>query len=79
MKFRKKPVTIEAQQFFTHDVNGWPDGVYKDSTSPTGFAIDTLEGSHQVTETDWIITGIAGERYPCKHDIFLKTYDKITD
>jgi hypothetical protein len=74
-KFRKKPVVIEAEQFFENSADGWPLGVYKDSDSPTGFAIDTLEGGYHVTEGDWIITGVKGERYPCKPDIFAATYE----
>ncbi len=35
----------------------------------------TLEGNHIVCVGDWIITGIAGEQYPCKPDIFEQTYD----
>ena len=38
--------------------------------------IDTLEGGHIVCTGDWIITGVAGERYPCKPDIFDATYEK---
>jgi hypothetical protein len=37
--------------------------------------IDTLEGSHIVCPGDWIITGVQGEHYPCKPDIFEATYD----
>ncbi len=37
--------------------------------------IDTLEGGHIVCPGDWIITGIEGEHYPCKPNIFEKTYD----
>ena len=37
--------------------------------------IETLEGGHQVRVGDWIIKGIAGEFYPCKPDIFEKTYE----
>ncbi len=37
--------------------------------------IDTLEGGHIVCPGDWVITGVAGERYPCKPDIFLATYE----
>jgi hypothetical protein len=37
--------------------------------------IDTLEGGHIVCPGDWIITGVAGERYPCKPDIFAQTYE----
>lgn len=41
--------------------------------------IDTLEGGHTVCPGDWIITGIKGERYPCKPDIFEATYDLVDD
>ncbi len=37
--------------------------------------IDTLEGGHNVCPGDWIITGVAGEKYPCKPAIFEATYD----
>lgn len=77
MKFRKKPVVVEAEQFWENSVDGWPLGVYKNSSSPTGFAIDTLEGSYHVTEGDWIITGVKGEKYPCKPDIFFATYEGV--
>lgn len=36
--------------------------------------IRTLEGKHYINKGDYIITGVDGERYPCKKDIFLKTY-----
>lgn len=39
--------------------------------------IDTLEGGHTVCPGDWIITGVKGERYPCKPDIFEATYEKV--
>ena len=79
MKFRKKPVVIEATQFWINSLDGWPQGVHKDSTSPTGYRIDTLEGSHEVTEGDWIITGVKGEHYPCKSDIFEMTYERVEE
>ncbi len=41
--------------------------------------IDTLEGGHIVCPGDWIITGVQGEYYPCKPDIFEETYDKLGD
>ena len=41
--------------------------------------IDTLEGGHIVCPGDWIITGVKGERYPCKPDIFAATYDPVSD
>lgn len=39
--------------------------------------IDTLEGGHVVCPGDWIITGVEGERYPCKPDIFQQTYEEV--
>jgi hypothetical protein len=39
--------------------------------------IKTLEGDHLVTPGDWIITGVKGEHYPCKPDIFEMTYEKV--
>lgn len=39
--------------------------------------IDTLEGGHTVCPGDWIITGVQGERYPCKPDIFQETYEAV--
>ncbi len=80
MKFRKKPVVIEAEQCFLPDKDGKaciPDGVYEDKTSSTGWSISTLEGKHEVSNGDWIITGIKGEKYPCKPDIFEKTYTDV--
>lgn len=41
--------------------------------------IDTLEGGHIVCPGDWIITGVAGEFYPCKPDIFAATYEAVDD
>lgn len=41
--------------------------------------IDTLEGGHIVCPGDWIITGIKGEHYPCKPDIFKKTYELVKE
>ena len=39
--------------------------------------IKTLEGTMQANEGDWVIKGIRGELYPCKHDIFMDTYREI--
>ena len=41
--------------------------------------IDTLEGRMKASKGDWIITGINGEQYPCKPDIFAKTYEILDD
>lgn len=39
--------------------------------------IHTLEGDHHASVGDWIITGVKGEQYPCKPDIFDKTYEPV--
>lgn len=72
MKYRKKPVVIEATQWF------------KKGDHPMVFANDdgtheiwTLEGNMRVTSGDWIITGVNGEHYPCKPDIFEMTYERV--
>ena len=39
--------------------------------------IDTMEGGHRVCPGDWIITGVKGEHYPCKPDIFILTYEQV--
>lgn len=39
--------------------------------------IETLEGNMKANPGDWIITGVNGERYPCKPDIFEKTYESV--
>lgn len=39
--------------------------------------IETLEGAMTASPGDWIITGIKGEKYPCKPDIFAATYDAV--
>jgi hypothetical protein len=79
MKFRKKPVVIEAEQWFPRESDrdnlGLRIGVF--FLSMDEGRIDTLEGPHKVTPGDWIITGIKGEKYPCKPDIFEATYEKI--
>ena len=41
--------------------------------------IKTLEGPLHVQAGDWIITGIHGEKYPCKPDIFLATYEAVEE
>lgn len=43
----------------------------------TELIIHTLEGDMKASPGDWIITGVAGEQYPCKPDIFEKTYERI--
>lgn len=117
MKFKKKPVVIEATQWFKNgdhpldyasDLRGMgiktvtiaeqrgdnlegqvvryfrrPDVSDKDICRHCGHTmhdhgwIDTLEGGHIVCPGDWIITGVKGEVYPCKPDIFAATYEPV--
>lgn len=41
--------------------------------------IHTLEGAMVASPGDYIITGVHGEKYPCKPDIFQKTYERVSD
>ncbi len=91
MKYRKKPVVIEAVQwtgknhremwdFLTGKVNDYiqpsGDNFYIDHNKiKGGLVIKTLEGEHIATIGDYIIKGVKGEFYPCKPDIFQKTYE----
>lgn len=81
MKYVKKPIPIEAVQWFK--LGDHPEVIdalpkYKDyipvQNGATGY-IEKLEGGYFVTPGDWIIKGVAGEYYPCKPDIFEKTYE----
>lgn len=92
-EYRKKPVVINAWQFtkenfFDKEIPDFiKEGInYKlmklwayDGYSKLNGIIKTLEGDHYVTENDWIIQGVNGEYYPCKPDIFDKTYEKVED
>jgi hypothetical protein len=86
-KFRKKPVVIEAIKFkgsSTHvnAIKRWMEtGKYIEpgmTTSDIRFMeINTLEGTMKVSPGDYIIKGVDGEFYPCRSDIFEKTYEPI--
>jgi len=92
-KYRKKPIVIEAVQWFPwpqdgheyHDavVFGWSDAQIdppEEGERGIGYGyISTLEGRMRVSPGDWIITGVNGERYPCKPDIFNATYEAVDD
>ena len=86
MKYRKKPVVIEALQFFDKvdriselsELMGNQSVVvnYENPDNPT-LKIETLEGIMTASEGDYIIKGVKGEFYPCKPDIFEKTYEAV--
>lgn len=89
MKFRKKPVVIDAVQWSGVNLDEVLAFVEtkssirrKDFVSPTGgrilggcLIVETLEGEMTANPMDWIICGVKGEIYPCKPDIFAATYD----
>jgi len=84
MKFRKKPVVIEAEQFTEENKNRAYN--FLTCSAFCGFdmgkpimRIQTLEGEMTVRLGDWIIKGVKGEFYPCKPDIFKSTYEKVKD
>ena len=85
-QYRKKPVVIEATQWNKDgdhpNVVNIPAQVLDTIESRTAAIginecrwIGTLEGGHIVSPGDWIITGVQGEQYPCKPDIFDATYE----
>ncbi len=88
-KYRKKPVEIEAikmENVTFVDVRGFvgaanmKDVVQNYNTNEIiSFVITTLEGNMQVTYGDYIIKGVNGEFYPCKPEIFLKTYEEVAE
>lgn len=70
-RYLKKQVVIEAVQWFKH---GDHPAVHADSGKDSAGYIETPEGRLRVEPGDWIITGVAGENYPCKPDIFEQLY-----
>ena len=92
MKFRKLPVIIDAHRLGD---DGWPDAIWDgvnrnkitlflDTTGwpkrTTGHVeIETLEGTMRGEIGDWIICGVNGEFYPCKPDVFAKTYEPVNE
>lgn len=81
MKFRKKPVVIDAIQLTIHSINEVEVFVGGDfgKDAEGNNVIATLEGAMKVSFGDWIIKGVKGEFYPCKNDVFLLSYEKVSD
>lgn len=96
MKYRKKPVVIEAIQWIKEndiELEHWlcnektieleiDDHLYEAGVGVpfiSAIKIKTLEGIMEATYADYIIKGINGEFYPCKPDIFEKTYEKVEE
>lgn len=83
MKYRKKPVEIEAYQMnASNDISvpSWiPDAIsrgiiYKKDNE---LYVKTLEGDHHISRGDYVIKGVKGELYACKPDIFEMTYEPV--
>lgn len=90
MKYRKKPVVIDAVQlcwknwsevcdFLGDIISGHSSNEFSDACGEQPpfieLTIPTLEGNHIARHGDWIIKGVKGEFYPCKPDIFAATYE----
>ena len=87
-KYRKKPVVVEAVQWWRRGdhpkvgLRSGPEIIQCNACMRAGAIhgwVQTLEGGHIVCPGDWIITGIAGEHYPCKPDIFEQTYELVEE
>ena len=93
MKYRKKPVEVEAIRWTGDNLDGikafvggsleywYDDTAWEVQKGPVtiGMIIKTLEGNHYVSIGDYNIRGAAGEYYPCKRDIFEKTYEPVEE
>lgn len=90
--YRKKPIVIVAITFdeliehgkasSSNIVDGMPWSFSYGGHSITHendqcYLIPTLEGTHNMTPADMLITGVQGEIYPCKRDIFEATYEEV--
>jgi hypothetical protein len=86
MKYRKKPIVIEAWQWLGRNIMDarlfcnqrcLPQFHMGARNGITGLIIPTLEGDMVAQCEDWIIKGVKGEYYPCLPDIFAQTYEKV--
>ena len=82
-KYRKKPVEVEAVQWTGKNLKQiadflgrWP---FPRKYVPSQIAIERLEGTMHASVGDYIIKGVNGEFYPCKPDIFEKTYERVEE
>lgn len=81
-KFRKKPIIVQAEQWFPGesvegvDENYDPNPTGRDEPYPVVF---TPNGPVIIEPGEWIITGVEGEKYPCKQSVFEATYEPIDE
>ena len=82
MKYKKKPVVIEAVQWLGDnfvEIDEWITQPHTTFPDEGIIFIDTLEGTMTASLGDYIIKGVQGEFYPCKPDIFIATYEEVLD
>ena len=80
MKFRKRPVIVEAKKWTGKNTTAlihWMCPDLEPDAEASDLTIKTLEGELKASIGDWIIKGVKGEFYPCKPDIFKKTYERV--
>ena len=76
----EKPFSVEGElvrYYRTPKMDGQDECKYCGQKMHFHGWIDTMEGGHIVCPGDWIITGVAGENYPCKNEVFIKTYEAV--
>lgn len=79
-KFRKKPVEIEAIRFIGSNYEEIREFIGQNTLcSDLSIVIPILEGDMVAQKGDYIIKGVRGEFYPCKPDIFAKTYEAVRE
>ena len=79
-KFVKKPIIVEAIQYNggnSEDIIKFTKGKASMNSTLPILSIETLEGYMEVGEGDFVIKGVEGEFYPCKYNIFRKTYNEV--
>lgn len=82
MKYRKKPVVVDAIPTATTNVQeilNFCDGHAYVNKYDQEMYIETLEGTMRVGRNDWIIKGVRGEYYSVKPDVFEETYSKVIE
>ena len=86
MKYRKKTLVVEAFQYDdSHEIPDWGADEFRKGTLfhlcvyPFALYVKTLDGDIRISVGDYIIKGVHGELYPCKPDVFEKTYEKADE
>lgn len=82
MKYRKKPIVVEAIRWTGKnqtEIDKFCGMKVVWSKNKKTFLVLTLEGTKLATMGDYIIKGVNGEFYPCKPDVFAKTYERVEE